>query len=167
MNALFLSLHLIAIVSWFAGLFYLPRLFVYHSMTEEKAVFEQLKVMEYKLYYFIMRPALFLTLLTGGVLMLLYTLDPTHVFPAVEVSKASFWQFWLRNWLLWKLGLVALLLLFHWRCGFYLKHLALAQNPDEFKASPHYKTHRFFRVFNEIPTIILIMVIFLAVYKPH
>ena len=159
MQTLFLSLHLIAVICWFAGLFYLPRLFVYHSMTKKNAVFDQLKVMEYKLYYFIMHPALLLTLLTGGGLVWGYV----HANPNLLSSSLSFW---VKNWLVWKLFLVLLLILFHLRCGRYLKAFQHAKGPKEFSHSPLYRSHRFFRIWNEIPTVILIIVVFLVVYKP-
>jgi putative membrane protein len=163
---LLLSLHLISVVCWFAGLFYLPRLFVYHAMTEDEGVFRQFKVMEFKLYYFIMHPSLLLTLLTGGGLIILYCTQHSEGFPAMVPSDWFFWTFWLRNWLVWKLFLVAGLILFHIQCGQHLKRFRSLDDPASYKASPHYKTHRFFRLFNEVPTIILIAVVFLAVYKP-
>ncbi len=167
MKELFLSLHIISIVCWFAGLFYLPRLFVYHAMTKEKAVFEQLKIMEYKLYYYIMHPSLLLTLLTGGALIFNYCRG--HVLPALNflnMQNPDFWLFWLKNWLVWKLLCVLLLIIFHIFCGKYLKLFRQTQNPAAFKASAAFKRHQFFRVFNEIPTVFLILIIFLAVYKP-
>jgi putative membrane protein len=167
MEEFFLSLHVIAIVCWFAGLFYLPRLFVYHAMTKERAVFEQLKVMEYKLYYYIMHPSMLFTLLTGGVLIFNYC--SSHVLPALNIlnmTSLSFWVFWLKNWLVWKLLGVMLLIIFHIFCGKYLKIFRESKTPSGFRASNQFKKHQFFRIFNEIPTVLLILIIFLAVYKP-
>ncbi len=161
-----LSLHLIAVVCWFAGLFYLPRLFVYHSMTQDDAVFTQFKEMEFKLYYFIMHPALLLTLLTGGGLIILYCMQHSDIFPVMAPSQGFFWRFWLTNWLVWKLSFVAGLIFFHIQCGQYLKRFRSLNSPLSYKTSADRKTHRFFRVFNEVPTIVLIAVVFLAVYKP-
>ena len=156
---LILSLHIIAVVCWFAGLFYLPRLFVYHAMTQERAVFEQLKVMEYKLYYYIMHPALLATLITGVLLVIGYCSQ--HVLPG-----ARDWEFWVKNWLVWKISFVLGLIIFHIFCGRYLKAFKKSKTVGGYKASASYKTHKFFRIFNEIPSVILIIIIFLVVYQP-
>ncbi len=136
-----LTLHIIAFVSWFAGLFYLPRLFVYHAMTDVKAVQAQFKVMEYKLYTYIMLPAMLLTLASGLGLMVLY-LDhnPAH-----------------SGWLWLKLILVSGVVMYHFICGHMM---------DGFKADAPHHSHRFYRYFNEVPTILLILIVGLAVLQP-
>lgn len=137
-----ISLHLIAVICWFAGLFYLPRLFVYHAMTQSEAVKSQFEMMEHKLYFYIMTPAMIITVLTGLGLMAFYLL-PDH-------SGGLIW-FWI------KLFLVALLLVFHFYCGYFLQ---------VFKANQNRHSHRFYRGFNEIPTILLICIILLTIVQP-
>jgi putative membrane protein len=135
------ALHLIFMVTWFAGLFYLPRLFVYHAMSEDSLSIERFKIMERKLYYGIMMP--------GGLLTLLF----------------GFWTLWLNGWaayagMLWlhvKLVLVALLVIYHLYCGKLLQ---------DFKYDRNRHSHVWYRVFNEIPVIFLIAIIILAVVRP-
>jgi len=131
-------IHLLALISWFAGLFYLPRLFVYHAMTDEDAVDQNLKIMEHKLFYYIMTPAMVLTILAG--------------FWMVDL-----WQWVIPGWLHIKLGLVLLLVIYHYQCW---NHLNI------FKRGDNQKSHTYYRFFNEIPTLILIGVIVLVVVKP-
>lgn len=131
------SLHLIFMVTWFAGLFYLPRLFVYHAMSEDRTSIERFKIMERKLFFGIMTP--------GGVLTVVFGL----------------WL-WLGHgitggWLHAKLALVLLLVVFHVYCA---KLLA------DFKHDRNRHGHVFYRWINEIPTVLLIAVIVLAVVKP-
>lgn len=128
-------LHIIAFVSWFAGLLYLPRLFVYHA-EGTKEVGQTLAVMEARLYWRIMLPAMLLTLFFG--LMLLG------------------YQGFSGHWLSVKLLLVAVLIGFHISLLFYMKQLTTEQHPSG----------RFFRLYNEVPTLILIVIVFLAVLKP-
>ena len=136
-----LALHIIAVVCWFAGLFYLPRLFVYHAMTGSKDVAEQFKVMEHKLYYYITMPAMVVTFLSGMILMLGYLGEnPSH-----------------SGWLWLKVFLVLILLLFHFCCGHFM---------TEFKADRNVQSHKFYRYFNEVPSILLILIVSLAVLKP-
>ncbi len=137
-----LALHIIGVICWFAGLFYLPRLFVYHAMTQEYAVNEQFKIMEHKLFFYIMWPSMLITLLSGFALMMLLP-EPAH------------WH-WI-NWLSVKLCFVGLLVIFHYGCHYYL---ALFRNDR----NPH--SHRFYRFFNEIPTILLLIIVPLAVLRP-
>ncbi len=134
---LVLSLHIIAVICWFAGLFYLPRLFVYHAMSEQSVTKDQFTVMEYKLYYYIMHPSMWVTVITGVVL-----------------AHLAIWHGW---WLHAKGALVLLLVIYHFYCGYFLKRFARHANT---------KSHRFFRVFNEIPTILLVVIILLVVVKP-
>ena len=166
--SLLLSLHIISVICWFAGLFYLPRLFVYHAMTQERAVFEQLKVMEYRLYYYIMHPSMLATLITGVALIVDYCYSgslATNGFAEGPLHSA-FWLFLVKNWLAWKLLLVVFLIIFHVFCGKYLKIFKQAKTPAGYKALKDYRAHKFFRIFNEIPTVILIAIVFLVVVKP-
>ena len=136
-----IALHLIAIVSWFAGLFYLPRLFVYHALTTEDAVKDQFQIMEHKLYWYIMMPAMVVTLFSGMGLMIYVVLHGTaHL-----------------GWLWLKLFLVAILVLFHFYCGLCI---------DRFKSGENPHSARFYRFFNEIPTLLLIMIVILAAVQP-
>ena len=134
---LVLALHIIAFVCWFAGLFYLPRLFVYHAMAADAATRETLKKMEYRLCYFIMHPAMLVTLVTG---FSLYYMHPIHAY-----------------WIHIKIILVFVLMAYQFICGRYLK---------AFRADRNNKSHRFFRIFNEIPTVLLIVIVLLAILKP-
>ena len=133
----FKALHLIFMVSWFAGLFYLPRLFVNHAMSEDKATSERFKIMERKLYRFI-TPWMLLTVLCGiGILM----------------NGDYLSQLWLQI----KLVLVAILIIYHFHCG---KVVA------DFKHDRNTRSHVFYRWYNEIPVLLLIPIIFLAVFRP-
>ena len=138
---LFKSLHLIAVVSWMVGLLYLPRIFVYHvENNEKKQATEIFEVMEKRLYFYIMRPAMILTWLFGIILIYLN---------GVEI----FSQLWMQL----KFVLVILLSIFHeylGRCIFSLKN------------NTNLRSAKYFRIINEIPTIILIIVIFVAIFKP-
>lgn len=138
----FLALHIVGIICWFAGLFYLPRLFVYHAMTTEAVVKEQFITMEHKLFFYIMWPSMIITLVSGFALMIL-------------LPRPEHWH--LINWLSVKLCLVAILIVYHFLCHYYL---AL------FRADQNQKSHKFFRIFNEIPTVLLLAIVILAVVKP-
>jgi putative membrane protein len=124
-------------VTWFAGLFYLPRLFVYHAMTEDAAGRERFKLMERKLYYGIMAPGAVLTIAFGLWLWLGY--DRTG------------------GWLHAKLALVGILVAYHLWCGKLL---------NDFKNDRNTRSHVWYRWFNEVPVIILVAVVILAVVKP-
>ena len=135
--------HIIAVVSWFAALFYLPRLFVYHCQANAEGDSqggERFKIMERKLYYAIMTPSM-ITALILGIWMLVDRWDPYFKGAA---------------WMHIKLTLVLLLIGYHHVCGRYLKAFARNENT---------KSERFFRVFNEIPVFILIAVVLLATLK--
>ena len=137
---LFKSLHLIAVISWMAGLLYLPRIFVYHAEAthdSQKIVF---KTMERKLYNFIMMPAMLLSWLFG--VLLIHSLGFT-VFN--------------ETWMQIKTIAALLLTYYHFSLGKYLNDFAIDNNQ---------KTSKFFRIYNEIPTILLIVVIFVVVFKP-
>lgn len=132
------ALHIIAMVSWFAGLFYLPRLYVYHAMNTEQNILAQFKIMEHKLFYYITTPAGLLTIITGY--GLIYTSAPITAW-----------------WIHFKLILVGTLVLFHIYCGFVL---------EKFKEDKNNHSHVFYRFLNEFPTLVLIAVVFLTILKP-
>lgn len=133
------ALHLIFVICWFAGLFYLPRLFVYHAMATDRATIEQFKVMERKLYRFVTP---FAALSVGLGLWMLF-LQPAFYFS--------------QGWMHAKLALVALLIVYHFWCGRLLRQLR-----DDL--STH--SHRYFRVFNELPVLILFAVVILVIVRP-
>ena len=138
---LFKSLHLIAVISWMAGLLYLPRIFVYHlENSEKKEATEIFEIMERRLYFYIMRPAMVATWLFGIILIYINGLD-------------IFSQLWMHI----KLTLVIFLTIYHEYLGICLKSLKLKTNT---------KTSKFFRIINEVPTIILILIIFIVIFKP-
>jgi protoporphyrinogen IX oxidase len=130
------ALHVIFVVTWFAGLFYLPRLFVYHAMTEDAAGSERFKVMERKLYWGIMAPGAVLSVAFGGWLM--------------SYGYAG-------AWLYAKLGVVALTIAYHAYCGLLMRDFARDRNT---------KSHVWYRWFNEVPVIFLVAGVVLAVVKP-
>ena len=138
---LFKSLHLISVISWMAGLLYLPRIFVYHVENFEKKettiIFE---TMERKLYNYIMRPAMILSWLFGVILIYLNGLE----------SLASLW-------LQIKLVLVFILTIYHEYLGKCLRNL---------KDGSDNKSSKFYRIINEIPTILLILIVFVVIFKP-
>ena len=138
---LFKSLHLIAVISWMVGLLYLPRIFVYHvENSEKKEATEIFEIMERRLYFYIMRPAMIATWLFGVILIYINGLD-------------IFAQLWMHI----KLALVVFLTIYHEYLGTCLKSLKLKTNT---------KTSKFFRIINEVPTIILIFIIFIVIFKP-
>ena len=138
---LFKSLHLIAVISWMVGLLYLPRIFVYHvENLEKKEATEIFETMERRLYFYIMRPAMIATWLFGVILIYINGLD-------------IFAQLWMHI----KLTLVIFLTIYHEYLGICLKSLKLKTNT---------KTSKFFRIINEVPTIILIFIIFIVIFKP-
>ena len=134
------SLHLIAVISWMVGLLYLPRLFVYHNESKQRSGLDKtFLIMEYRLYHYIMNPALILTSLFGS--YLLYQSQYLLI----------------ENYFLLKSILVFLLILFHVYLYFLYK---------DFKKGYRFKTTKFYRIINEIPTILMIIVIFLVFVKP-
>jgi putative membrane protein len=131
------AFHIIAVVTWFAALFYLPRLFVYHAMSEDAISIERFKVMERKLYRGIMTPS------------------------AIIAVSLGLWL-WLGfgfagGWLHAKLALVTILLGYHWYCGRLLV---------EFREDRNTRSHVFYRWFNEFPVLILVGIVILVVVKP-
>ena len=137
---LFKSLHLIAVISWMAGLLYLPRIFVYHSENSNEIITTVFKTMERKLFYYIMTPAMVLSWLFGLALL--------H-----EIGFNQLVNLWLQL----KLILVILMTIYH----FYLGHLLY-----KFKLNQNEKTSKFYRFINEIPTLLLVFIIFIVVFKP-
>ena len=138
---LFKSLHLIAVISWMAGLLYLPRIFVYHTENKsEEKVSQIFKVMEKKLYFYIMTPAMTLSWLFGLLLI--------HSIGLQQLSQ---------TWMLLKLFFVVILTFYH----FYLGKLL-----GQFKIDNNRNSHKFYRYINEIPTILLILIIFVVIFKP-
>lgn len=135
------AFHIIAIVCWFAGLFYLPRLFIYHTLADDKISQERFKVMEKKLYYYIATPAMIVSWVLGLWLLHLY---------AWEAYRSS-------GWLHAKLFLVALLTIYHFSMGYFLK---------QFKADNNQKSTKFYRYYNEVPTLFLFAIVILVVVKP-
>ena len=137
---LFKSLHLVAVISWMAGLLYLPRIFVYHSENSNEIISSVFKTMEKKLFYYIMTPAMVLSWIFGLAL----------------IHEIGFQQL-VNLWLQLKLILVVLLTSYH----FYLGSLL-----NQFKFDQNKKTSKFYRYINEIPTLLLIIIVFIVVFKP-
>jgi putative membrane protein len=132
------SLHIVFMVTWFAGLFYLPRLFVYHALATDAPSLERFKLMERKLYWGIMTPGAVLTIAFGVWL----------------------WLGWFRGaggWLHAKMALVVLLALYHLWCGRLLRAFAAGRNR---------RSHLWLRWFNEVPVVILLATVLLVVLKP-
>ncbi len=139
MQAWILAFHLIFVIAWFAGLFYLPRLFVYHAQAHDVISIARFKIMERRLYYGITWPSAILASLCGGILLF--------------SRHAYYWQL---NWMHAKLILVFLLWIYH----VYLGHLVKIFKRDENKRSD-----RFYRIINEIPTVLLLGIVVIAVVK--
>ena len=138
---LFKSLHLISVVSWMAGLLYLPRIFVYHAQNSSEIIISNVfKVMEKKLFFYIMTPAMILSWLFG--LLLIHSIG---------------FQQLVQTWMLLKLILVVILTIYH----FYLGSIVA-----QFKLNDNRHSHKFYRFINEIPTILLILIVFVVIFKP-
>ena len=138
---LFKSIHLIAVISWMAGLLYLPRIFVYHAENMENINSSNIfKTMEKKLFYYIMTPAMILSWIFG--LILIFTL-----------GFSVFNELWIQL----KLIFVILLTIYHFYLGKCVSNFAINQNNSSSK---------FYRIINEIPTILLIIIVFIVVFKP-
>ena len=138
---LFKSLHLISVISWMAGLLYLPRIFVYHSQNNTQQIISDVfKVMERKLFFYIMTPAMILSWLFG--LLLIHSL-----------GFSIFSELWMQI----KTVSILILTYYHFYLGKHLKMFALNDNN---------KSSKFFRFINEIPTILLIVIVFVVVFKP-
>ena len=133
---LYKTLHIIFMVTWFAGLFYLPRLYVYHAQAEDQISKDRFKMMERKLFWGIMTPGAVLTVLFGVLL--------------IEYHGMSYW-------LKMKILLVFVLALYHVWCGVLL---------ERFKTDSNSHSHVWYRIFNEVPVIFLVLIVALVVYKP-
>ena len=137
----FKALHLIAVISWMAGLLYLPRIFVYHADTKEnKGQSETFKLMERRLYFYIMNPAMILSWVFG--LLLIY---------AQGILSLGF------LWMKIKIGLVIILTGYHFYLFGILKNFEIDSNT---------KSSNFFKIINEVPTLLLIIIIFIVIFKP-
>ena len=134
------AFHIIAMVAWFAGLFYLPRLFVYHADAKDKIGIERFKIMERRLYYGIAWPAAVLTTILG-IWLIFY--NPSYYLKT--------------PWMHAKLTLVIILWCYHLLCGHY---------SNKFSRDANKKQSKFYRFFNEIPTLLLIGIVLLVVIKP-
>jgi len=137
----FKALHLIFMVTWFAGLFYLPRLYVYHAMSDDQISIDRFKIMERKLFYGITTPGAILTIIFGVSMLL-----------SNGLSAYSG-----QMWLLIKYALILFLIVYHVYCWFLLQ---------DFKYDRNQRSHVWYRWFNEIPVLILIAIIILAVVRP-
>ncbi len=138
---LFKSLHLIAVISWMAGLLYLPRIFVYHAENSgDKKISDVFKVMEKKLYFYIMTPAMILSWIFGLLL----------------IHSIGFQQLG-QTWMVLKILFVIFLSLYH---------LYLGKILNQFKFDKNTHSHKFYRLINEIPTILLILIVFVVIFKP-
>jgi protoporphyrinogen IX oxidase len=136
-----LVIHLIAVISWFAGLFYLPRLFVYHAMCKDDIGNERFKVMERKLFYGIMLPASIIAFISGHILISLNHWNFTNA------------PLWLHLKLICVLGLF-IYMFFCWR---YMR---------DFKKNANKHSHVFYRWFNEIPTVMLVLIVIFVIVRP-
>lgn len=135
------ALHLIFMVTWFAGLFYLPRLFVYHAQSTDNLSNERFKVMERKLFYGIMTPGMIATFIFG-------------IWMLIDYAWVLYQSTW---WLTIKLMLLALMLVYHYVCGVWL---------HDFKYDRNSHSHVYYRWMNEVPVIFLVSIIILVVVKP-
>ena len=137
----FKAFHLIFMVTWFAGLFYLPRLFVYHAMSEDQISLDRFKIMERKLYFGIATPGALLTIIFG--LSIIFTVG---------------WKFYMTQlWFQIKLVLLILLIVYHVYCGKLM---------IDFKHDRNKHSHVWYRWFNEIPVVFLIGIVLLAILRP-
>lgn len=134
------AFHIISVITWFAGIFYLPRLFVYHAACKDEISIERFKIMEHKLYRLIMMPSMVITLALGLTML------------------ALGWQgLSVQAWVWVKIALVGLLVAYHFHCGYIIK---------TFVEDRQHRSERFFRIYNELPVLVLIPVILLVVLQP-
>ncbi len=134
------AFHIIAVICWFAGLFYLPRLFVYHASSSDAISLARFHIMERKLYRGIMWPSMIATIGSG-----------------IWMLALNWGYYGSQAWMHAKLSLVVLLIIYHFMCGYYLKQFAQQKNT---------RSSLFFRVFNEMPVLVLIAVVILVVVRP-
>ncbi len=138
---LFKSLHLVSVISWMAGLLYLPRIFVYHAQnSSEKKTSEIFKTMERKLFFYIMTPAMILSWIFGVILI--------HSIGFQQIGQI---------WMILKIIFVIILTLYH---------LYLGRILAQFKIDQNVHSHKFYRLINEIPTLLLVLIVFVVVFKP-
>ncbi len=138
---LFKSLHLISVISWMAGLLYLPRIFVYHAEnSDDRKISDVFKIMEKKLYFYIMTPAMIISWIFGLLLI--------HSIGFQQIGQ---------TWMVLKIIFVVFLTLYH----FYL-----GKTLNKFKFDQNTHSHKFYRLINEIPTILLILIVFVVIFKP-
>ena len=134
------AFHIVSVITWFAGIFYLPRLFVYHSTSEDEISNERFKTMERNLYTLIMMPSMLITLALGfGMLAIGWSALHTTL------------------WLWLKVSLVALLVAYHLNCGRIINNFATDQNE---------RSERYFRIYNELPVLLLVPIVLLVVLQP-
>lgn len=134
------AFHIIAVVCWFSGIFYLPRLFVYHAMAEDQVSKDRFVIMERKLFWGITTPSAIATVVLGAWLL---------------IGNWAYYMAWW--WMHVKLALVALVLVYHFYCWWHMGKLRDGKN---------LRSHVFFRVFNELPVFLLIGIVLLIVVKP-
>ena len=134
------TFHIVAVIAWFAGLFYLPRLFVYHADAQDKISIDRFMIMERRLYYAIMWPAALLTSVFG-----------------LWLTRYNWSYYVSAGWMHAKLALVILLWVYHLLCGHFVKQFARGNNK---------RKARFYRMYNEVPTLMLIGIVLLVVMKP-
>ena len=138
---IFKALHLISVISWMAGLLYLPRIFVYHAQNNsEKTVSDVFKIMEKKLFFYIMTPAMFISWLFGLLLI--------HSIGFEQLGQI---------WMILKIIFVLILTFYH----FYLGNIL-----NQFKLDKNQHSHKYYRYINEIPTLLLILIVFVVIFKP-
>lgn len=135
----FLALHIIFVVCWFAGIFYLPRIFVYYAASDNDATKQQLAIMARKLYRFV-TPFMLLTVVFGVALL---SQNPNYYMTSI--------------WMWLKLACVTFLVVYHFQCGRYVRAI---------NASSDTHSHVFYRFFNEVPVIFLFAIVFLVILKP-
>lgn len=134
------AFHIIGVVCWFSGIFYLPRLFVYHAMSEDQVSKDRFVIMERKLFWAIMTPSAVVATVLGSWLL---------------IANHSYFMAWW--WMQLKLILVALLIAYHVYCWWFMKAL---------REDSTIRSHKFFRVFNELPVLLLVVIVVLIVVKP-
>lgn len=130
------AFHIITVITWFAAIFYLPRLFVYHSMSDDQVSIDRFIIMERKLYNGIMTPSAIATIIFGFWMM-----------------SYGYWG----NWMIAKLCLVALTIAYHAWCGYTIK---------VFREGRNTRSHKFYRIMNELPVFTMIPIVILVVVKP-
>lgn len=134
------AFHIIGVVCWFSGIFYLPRLFVYHAMSEDQVSKDRFVIMERKLFWGIMTPSAVVTVVLGSWLL---------------IANHSYFMAWW--WMQLKLILVVLLIAYHVYCWWFMKAL---------REDSTIRSHKFFRFFNEVPVLLLVAIVILIVVKP-